>query len=112
MKLKNRFKPEDKIRYWIDHPYCSWREEGGYAICMSNQGCSLHHIDGTESSSIFNSSMLCDVHHKIADGFNSGSAKGVTIRERLRQYTYDRIMELGKPLTEIDTAYLTKHGLI
>jgi len=62
MILKNRFSEEDKIRYWIDHPYCS--------ICLSNQNCSLHHIDGTTTDSIYSSIMLCHECHAEADGHN------------------------------------------
>ena len=109
MKLKNRFKNEDKIRYWIDHPYC--HKPGEITICGSNQGCSLHHIDGTSSGSIFNSIMLCDRHHRIADGHNTDSPSSEAYREELRSYTYARIMGIGKKLTQIDKDYLEKHNL-
>lgn len=110
MKLKNRFKEEDKIRYWVDAPYCHFKE--GALLCMSNQGCSLHHIDGTSSSSIFNSIMLCDHHHKLADTHNTNSPQSAAFRERLRSYTYARIMEIGKTLTPVDKDYLSTHNLI
>ena len=62
MRLSNRFREEDKARVWGDTLYC--------ALCGSNDNCSVHHIYGTVSSSIFNGIMLCHVHHKEADGHN------------------------------------------
>ena len=101
MNLKNRFKEEDKIRYWIDHPYC--------AICRSNENCSLHHIDGCKQiyhSSILNSIMLCYKHHREADGHNTDSPQSVEFRRTLRQSTYDRLMHMDMRLTEKDKTYL------
>lgn len=107
MILKNRFKEVDKIRYWIDEPFCHWQEE----LCCSNQGCALHHIDGTSSSSIFNSIMLCDKHHKIADTHNTNSPSSAEFRKILRDYTYARVMRIGKILTKDDIEYLTRFNL-
>jgi hypothetical protein len=83
MKLSNRFKEEDKIRVWVDHPYC--------ALCESNQGCALHHIDGTKSSSIYNGIMLCYNCHKIADSHNTQSQLSTAYRSKLRVIAYNRV---------------------
>jgi len=66
MKLGNRFNQGRKTRMWIDDPYC--------ALCGSNQNCSVHHIYGCKekhSSSLINSIMLCEMHHRQADTHNT-----------------------------------------
>jgi len=65
MQLQNRFKDEDKIRVWIDHPYS--------ALSGSNQNCSLHHIyscSEDDTDSIYNGIMLDYEEHKEADTHN------------------------------------------
>ena len=65
MHLKNRFKNEDKMRVWIDHPYS--------ALSGSNKNCSLHHVYGCEkddTDSIYNAIMLDYEEHKSADNHN------------------------------------------
>lgn len=104
MKLKNRFKDEDKLRYWVDHQFCS--------ICGSNQNCSLHHIDSTVSASIYNSSMLCHIHHMQADTHNTDSPQSEEYRRKLRDYTFRRIEREGKTRTEEDKLYLEKYTSI
>lgn len=104
MKLANRFSDDDKLRYWVDHPYC--------ALCMSNQGCSLHHIDGCKKpmhSSIYNSIMLCHTHHKEADGHNTDSPKSEAYRARLRGYTFKHIEKNGGSHKECDEHYLNHY---
>lgn len=102
MKLKNRFDNADKMRIWSDHQYC--------AICKSNQNCSLHHIDGTSSSSIYNSVMLCHNHHKEADGHNTDSLLSKEFRKGLRQYTFNLIAKQGYTNTKNDEIYLITYG--
>jgi len=101
MKLKNRFKDEDKIRYWVDHPYC--------VICKSNQGCALHHIDSTVSASIYNSVMLCDRHHREADTHNTDSPLSREYRAKLRNISYEIIEKVGRIRTKEDEDYLSKY---
>lgn len=101
MKLKNRFNEADKIRYWVDHQYC--------AICKSNQNCSLHHIDGTVSASIYNSVMLCYRHHKEADAHNTNSELSRDFRDKLRNYSYNLIERQGKVKTKEDEDYLSHY---
>ena len=101
MKLRNRFNNADKMRVWIDHQYC--------AICKSNQNCSLHHIDGTVSSSIYNSVMLCHNHHKEADTHNTDSMLSKDFREKLREFTYRLIEQQSYVRTANDTDYLTRY---
>jgi len=102
MKLRNRFSEEDKIRYWVDHQYC--------AICKYNRGCSLHHIDGTVSSSIYNSIMLCDNHHREADTHNTDSPLSKDFRGALRQYTYRLVKSIGREDNQNDKKYLNKYA--
>ena len=104
MKLRNRFKNEDKIRVWSQHQYC--------ALCRSNRNCSLHHIDGCKQSyhaSIYNSIMLCDNHHREADSHNTDSPLSVEYRKKLREYTYNLIQKEGYINKPIDEEYLAKH---
>jgi len=89
------------MRVWQDHPYC--------AICGSNQNCSLHHIDGTTSSSIYNSIMLCHIHHKIADSHNTQSPLSQEFRANLRRITYARVIRSGHIDTENDKIYNENH---
>ena len=66
MRLNNGFKRYAVHQVWLDRPYC--------AICSSNQGCALHHIYGRKGEynwSIYNGVMLCDVHHRQADCYNT-----------------------------------------
>lgn len=95
MKLKNRFSEEDKMRAWIDHPYC--------ALCDSNQNCSLHHIDGTETDSILSSIMLCVTHHKEADGHNVSDEEYKTV---LMRHSLPIVLNSGYVLTDKDYDYL------
>ena len=101
MKLKNRFSDADKIRIWVDHQFC--------AVCKSNQNCSLHHIDGTVSSSIYNSVMLCHLHHKEADTHNTQSVLSQEFRATLREYTFKHIQKQGYTNTPNDEQYLIKY---
>ena len=101
MKLANRFNEEDKIRYWVDHQYC--------AICKSNQNCSLHHICGTESASIYNSIMLCYRHHREADSHNTNSPLSLAFRKNLLNYTFRRVDKEGKVRTVEDEGFLKKY---
>jgi hypothetical protein len=94
MQLKNRFKEEDKFRVWIDHQFCS--------ICNSNQNCSLHHILGTCSDSILNSSMLCHIHHKEADGHNVSDKE---YQAPLLQYTMRQVLKTNYELTKKDIEF-------
>jgi hypothetical protein len=99
--LKNRFKEEDKILVWSDLSCC--------AICASNIGCSIHHIDGTISDSVFNSILLCFKHHKIADNFNISSGyKGEKFREKLTYIAFKFVLKSGYTLKERDYIYLEK----
>lgn len=98
MRLKNRFKEEDKIRVWVDHQYCG--------LCKSNQRCSLHHIDGTVSSSIYNSIMLCDNCHRRADAHNTPSKASEDFRHILRRYTFNLVERTGRPRQQNDDNYL------
>jgi len=104
MKLSNRFNEADKIRIWVDHQYC--------VICKSNQNCSLHHIAGCKSvcdSSIYNSSMLCNNHHKEADGHNTSSELSKAYQDKLRLYTHNLIQKEGYTNTKLDEEYINKH---
>lgn len=104
MKLRNRFKDEDKMRVWLDHMYC--------AKCKSNQNCSLHHIDGCkkpEHASIYNSIMLCHVHHKEADAHNTDSPASIEFRKWMREYTYNLIQCQGRNNTKTDEEYLANN---
>lgn len=94
MKLANRFSEEDKIRVWVDHPFC--------AICYSNQNCSLHHIKSTESDSILNSIMLCFEHHKYADGHNKSDTEFISW---CLQYSVRQVLKSGYKLTPKDVAF-------
>ena len=102
MKLSNRFKPEDKLRVWLDHPYC--------VLCSSNQGCALHHIDGTSSGSIYNGIMLCDKCHKIADAHNTNSPLSKEYRDNLRQIAYNRVINSDHKNRSIDYDYNALHN--
>ena len=101
MKLANRFKNEDKLRVWCDHPYC--------ALCQSNQGCALHHIDGTVSSSIFNAIMLCHDCHKKADAHNTNSPLSTAFRSELREIAYSMVVKSDHVITQNDQDYLIKY---
>jgi len=63
MILSNRFNKTDMQRIWQDLSAC--------AICRSNQGCSIHHIYSTVSSSPYNSILLCQKCHTLADSHNT-----------------------------------------
>ena len=79
MKLNNRFDNADKMRMWMDTPWC--------AICKSNQGCSAHHIEGCKQNchkSLLNSIMLCIRCHKLADTINAGGSTGEHQRKDMR----------------------------
>ena len=95
MILKNRFKEEDKIRVWVDHQFC--------ALCTSNKICSLHHIDGTVSDSIYGSIMLCFLCHKNADGHNVSDEK---FKEKLTSYTLGVITKSNYEIVKRDVVYL------
>lgn len=104
MQLKNRFKEIDKMRVWLDHPYC--------VLCGSNQGCSLHHIDGCknkEHGSIYNSSMLCTIHHKIADGHNTNSPLSKEFRDNLRKITFAKVIRSNHINNQNDENYNATH---
>lgn len=107
MKLRNRFREEDKIRVWVDHPYC--------VICGSNQNCSLHHIDGCKKSmhaSIYNSVMLCHRHHKEADTHNTESPASQEYRQKLRDHTREHIEKqyyTNRPVDEEYNNYYTSN---
>ena len=101
MKLRNRFKEEEKIRWWVEHKFC--------AICKSNQNCSLHHIDGTISSSIYNSIMLCHNHHREADSHNTDSPLSSDYRAKLRAYTKRHLERQGKVPDENDRNYISRY---
>lgn len=98
MLLKNRFREEDKIRVWVDHPFC--------AICTSNQQCSLHHILGTVSDSILGSIMLCGAHHREADCHNVSDTE---YQAPLLQYTMRQVLKSGYELTKKDTDFYTEN---
>lgn len=52
--------------------------------CGSNQMCSIHHIYGRISNSMFNGATLCQEHHQIGDSFNvAGGVKGRKYRQDL-----------------------------
>jgi len=97
MKLSNRFKDEDKMRVWLDHPYC--------ALCSSNQGCALHHIDGTSSSSIYNGIMVCDKCHKICDTHNTNSSLSTAYRKNPRDIAYTMVKKSDHKDTPNDDKY-------
>lgn len=101
MKLANRFKEEDKLRVWLDHPYC--------ALCGSNQGCALHHIDGTKSSSIYNGIMLCHDCHKKADSHNTQSPLSTAYRTKLRAIAYNRVKKSNHIDNQNDKDYNALH---
>jgi 5-enolpyruvylshikimate-3-phosphate synthase len=101
MKLANRFKEEDKIRVWVDHQFC--------VLCGSNQNCSLHHIDGTTSSSIYNSAMLCYNCHKKADTHNTQSPLSKAFRGKLRNITYNLVKKSGHIDNQNDKDYNAIH---
>ena len=100
MKLRNRFSEEDKIRYWVNHQYCS--------LCMSNKNCSLHHIDGCKKDchrSIYNSIMLCEDCHREADTHNTDSPISKEYRDNLRAYTAHQIEKIGRVNNKYDEEY-------
>lgn len=101
MKLRNRFSEADKLRIWSGHQYCT--------LCKSNQNCSLHHIDGTASSSIYNSVMLCHNCHKKADSHNTDSPLSADFRKKLREYTYKLIQKEGYTNTANDEDYIIQY---
>ena len=101
MKLSNRFTQEDKMRVWLDHPYC--------ALCSSNQGCALHHIDGTSSGSIYNGIMLCHTCHKVADTHNTNSPLSAEYRDKLRLIAYNRVTDSGYNNRAADDEYNALH---
>lgn len=81
MKLNNDFSEYVKSVFWTIRPYC-WK-------CGSNQNCSIHHIFGRVSSSIYNGILLCDKHHRIADNFNKDNGqKGEKVRLDLMIITF------------------------
>lgn len=85
---------------WGDHQYC--------AICLQNDMCSLHHIDGCKKKmhrSILNSIMLCYKHHKEADGYNTSSPKGEEVRRRLRKMSLKRFQNEGMLMNDYDKEY-------
>jgi hypothetical protein len=94
MRLANRFKEEDKISVWLYHPYC--------AICNSNQGCALHHIDGTVTDSILSSIMLCDVCHIEADAHNVSDEE---YKINLMTYSLPIIFKSNYQMKERDYKY-------
>ena len=101
MRLSHRFKEEDKIRFWIGHPYS--------ILSRSNDKCSLHHIYscGFDSAdSILNSSMLDHVEHKEADCFNSGGSGSKEYRQQLLKLTLQRAVKIGWEFTEKDKEFL------
>jgi hypothetical protein len=95
MELKNRFHEEDKARVWTYRPYCQ--------ECGSNRLCSLHHICGTISDSILNSIMLCNIHHKKADGHNVSDRK---FQQRYIKMTLKIAKEEGYILVDRDKEFL------
>ena len=101
MKLRNNFKTEDKMRVWLDSPYC--------ALCDSNQGCALHHIFGRCSSSIYNGIMLCHTDHVIADGKNGTSDKHEEYRQELLEIAIQMVEQSGHTKTQIDKDFLKEH---
>lgn len=97
MRLANRFKDEDKQRIWGDHPFC--------ALCQSNDNCSVHHIYGTISSSIFNGIMLCHSCHKKADGHNQ-SVMGDERRIGYLEIAFRKAYLSGHEPTDKDKKFL------
>jgi hypothetical protein len=97
MKLANRFDDVDKQRVWLDHQYC--------VKCGSNQICSLHHVTGSKmpnTDSILNSSMLCHIHHKEADGHNVSDKE---YQSPLLQYTMRQVLKTNYELTKKDIEF-------
>lgn len=101
MRLANRFNDEDKIRVWVNHQFC--------ALCGSNQNCSLHHIDGTSSSSIYNSIMLCYPCHKTADTHNTNSPLSTAYRKKMRQIAYNKVKKSDHIDNQNDKNYNSLH---
>lgn len=102
MKLSNRFPEDEKMRVWLDHQWC--------VLCGSREMLSLHHIDGCKliyHRSIFNSSMLCHLCHKKADGHNTSSLLSKHFRETLRNKTFQIVGD--KPLNKYDEEYLAEN---
>jgi hypothetical protein len=101
MQLSHRFKEIDKHRVWEDHKFC--------VLCGSNRGCSLHHVMSCKrdiDSSILNSSMLCDRHHREADGHNVSDAE---YQSNLLQITIRIVLRSGYTLTKKDIEFFTHH---
>lgn len=66
MQLSNNFQRYAVNQIWLDDPFC--------AVCLSNQGCAVHHIYGRKgeyNKSIYNGIMLCIDCHRIADTHNT-----------------------------------------
>ena len=64
--------------------------------------CSLHHIKGTESDSILNSSMLCHEHHTYGDGHNVSDK---TFQAFLLNYTIRLVLKSGYEFQERDLLF-------
>lgn len=100
MQLQHRFEEEDKARVWVYHPYC--------AVCQSNQNCSLHHCYGCKekyTDSICNAVMLCERHHREADGHNIHTT-GDPFRINLLGIALRQIAKVGYEFKERDKMFL------
>lgn len=97
MKLKNRFNKTDVYRVWGDVLWCH--------LCRSNEMTSVHHIDSTKSSSIYNSIPLCYSCHKIADSHNTQSPLSIKYRNKLRKIAYDQVTKSGHINNQEDENY-------
>lgn len=104
MKLKNDFKQEDKIRVWVDHPYCAMPN------CHLNDNCSIHHILGRSSSSIYNGIMLCGMHHKWADTMNTGSEQNLNHYKLLLQIAARQVIKSNYKDKPEDEEFLIKNA--
>jgi len=98
--LSHRFNDEEKNRVWCYEPYC--------ALCNSNQGCALHHIyscgfDGAES--ICNGIMLCQEHHRQADGHNQHQT-GDERRQKYLAMALCQVIKSGHIFNDTDKKFL------
>ena len=98
--LSHRFDSEDKARIWIFDPYC--------ADCYSNQNCSIHHIYSCRADytdSVCNGIMLCEYHHRIADGHNQHQT-GNPLRQKYLAIALRQVVKSGHIFNDTDKKFL------
>lgn len=99
--MANEFKKSDAEMIWGELNCC--------AICYSNQGCALHHLNSRRmphTSSMFNCIPLCTTCHLQADSMNTGSKQSRDYRQKLLKIIFRHVSASEYEPKQVDKDFL------